>query len=410
MGDVRSSANNDSASFRLANVGPECESAEETPPSDELTPLTGIDEGMPPLPRPLPDAVAQMAAGLLVTPERAGPAGLPVVAGYELLALLGRGGMGLVYQARHVQTGRMVALKMILGRSARAVPRSGTLPHRGRGRLATGAPTHHPNLRGGRARRLGLLRAGVRSRRQSGPTTRRPAAAGRPAAQLVEAVAQAMAYAHEGGVVHRDLKPANILLTTDGTPKVTDFGLAKRLDLEAGTSPSRGRTRTGEVLGTPSYMAPEQTWGRPDEVGPAADVYALGTILYECLTGRPPFQAATPLDTLLQVRGRRSRPAAPLGAVRAPRPRYHLSEVFGKRPSSALRLGRRSGRRLAALPGRRARARSAGGRLGTNAPMGAAAQGSRSTGWHQRGGDAEPDRTRRVAPDPVTGLQHSVAD
>ena len=125
----------------------------------------------------------------------------------------------------------------------------------------------------------------------------------REAAALVESLARAAQAAHDHGVIHRDLKPANVLLAEDGTPKITDFGLAKELDDDSDATASRA------VLGTPSYMAPEQTLGKAGEAGPAADVYALGTILYECLTGRPPFLAATAVDTLLLVRT--AAPAAP---------------------------------------------------------------------------------------------------
>ncbi len=117
----------------------------------------------------------------------------------------------------------------------------------------------------------------------------------RDAARLVEQVACAMHAAHRQQVIHRDLKPANILLTSEGQPKVTDFGLAKALDVE------QGHTATGAIMGTPSYMAPEQAGGNTKEIGPATDIYALGAVLYECLTGRPPFRAATTLDTILQA-------------------------------------------------------------------------------------------------------------
>src|SRR5262249_54954267 len=128
----------------------------------------------------------------------------------------------------------------------------------------------------------------------------------RQAAELVRTLAEAMRAAHDANVVHRDLKPANVLLAADGTPKITDFGLAKKLD-------EQSHTRAGSVRGTPSYVAPEQAKGSKD-VGPAADVYALGAILYECLTGRPPFKAATAYETILQVIG--EEPVPPRSLVR----------------------------------------------------------------------------------------------
>src|SRR5262249_19741993 len=113
----------------------------------------------------------------------------------------------------------------------------------------------------------------------------------REAAELVEVLAGAVEAAHQKGIIHRGVQPADVLLAEDDTPKLTDFGLAKKLD-------EVGQTASGAVMGTPSYMAPEQAEGKGKEVGPRADVYALGAILYECLTGRPPFRAATMMDTL----------------------------------------------------------------------------------------------------------------
>jgi serine/threonine-protein kinase len=215
--------------------------------------------------------------------------------GYELLAELGRGGMGVVYQARQKGLERVVALKMILGGS-----------HAGREEIARFrteaeaiARLKHPNIvqiyeigeRGGLPYfSLEFCSGGSLAKKLRGKPL-----PPREAALIVEALARGMQAAHDRGILHRDLKPANVLLAEDGTPKITDFGLAKKLDDEG-----QGRTRTGVVMGTPSYMAPEQAEGKKD-IGPLADVYALGAILYECLTGRPPFQSATTLDTIMQV-------------------------------------------------------------------------------------------------------------
>jgi WD40 repeat protein len=203
--------------------------------------------------------------------------------------------MGVVYRARQVKLNRMVALKMILaGGHASAADLI-----RFRSEAEAVARLQHPNIvqihevgeHGGLPFfSLEYVPGGSLADRLAGtPWTPEPAA------RLMAALARAMHAAHEAGVIHRDLKPANVLLDKEGEPKVTDFGLAKRLDDGAGP------TRTGAIMGTPSYMAPEQAGGKSKEVGPAADIYALGAILYELLTGRPPFKAPTPLDTILQV-------------------------------------------------------------------------------------------------------------
>ena len=150
------------------------------------------------------------------------------------------------------------------------------------------------------------------------PTTR--------AARLAEQVALGIAEAHRQGIVHRDLKPSNVLLAADGTPKVGDFGLAKMLDSKTGL------TRTESVMGSPSYMAPEQAQGRAKEAGAAVDIYAMGAILYELLTGRPPFRGTTALETLEQVKSDRAGRALAPGAGPAARHRDDLSQVLHKEP------------------------------------------------------------------------------
>jgi tetratricopeptide (TPR) repeat protein len=204
--------------------------------------------------------------------------------------------MGVVYRARDPRLNRVVALKMVLA-AGHAGERERT---RFRAEAEAVARLQHANVVqiyevGEEAGRpflaLEFCPGGTLARRLSG----NPQPPGE-AARIVRALAGAMAAAHAAGVLHRDLKPANVLLTAEGEPKVTDFGLAKILDADS------GQTRTGAVIGTPSYMAPEQAAGQSRDVGPAADVYALGAILYELLTGRPPFKGASTSDTLEQVR------------------------------------------------------------------------------------------------------------
>ena len=220
----------------------------------------------------------------------------PEVAGYEILGELGRGAMGVVYRARQVLLNRPCAVKMILA-GAHADPVAAL---RFLAEAEAVARLRHPNVvqvhtlgsaDGLPFVELEYVEGGSLEQRLDG--TPWPA---RRAAGLVEALARGVAEAHRLGIVHRDLKPANVLMAADGTPKITDFGLAKFLESDSGL------TRTESFLGTPSYMAPEQAGGHARDVGPAADVYSLGAILFELLTGRPPFKAATVLETLAQAR------------------------------------------------------------------------------------------------------------
>jgi tRNA A-37 threonylcarbamoyl transferase component Bud32/tetratricopeptide (TPR) repeat protein len=215
-----------------------------------------------------------------------------IIPGYQILRELGRGGMGVVYKARQTSLKRLVALKMILAGPHAAVRDL----DRFRSEAEAVARLQHPNIvqiyeigqhNGLDYFSLEYIEGGNLAKKIKGKPL--PAL---EAARIGEELARAIQYCHQRGIIHRDLKPGNVLLTRDGMPKITDFGLAKLLEREA------GHTRSGLIMGTPSYMAPEQTAGRTRDIGPHTDTYALGAILYEMLTGRPPFKADTVLETM----------------------------------------------------------------------------------------------------------------
>lgn len=221
---------------------------------------------------------------------------LPVAFGdYELVEEIGRGGMGVVYRANQKSLGRTVAIKMLLRRDlATAADLS-----RFRSEAEAAAQLDHPGIvsifevgecNGHPFYSMQLIEGTTLAKRLlQGPL---PA---RESATMLAKVADAVHAAHVRGVLHRDLKPSNILIDVAGEPYVSDFGLAKRLEAEESV------THTGAILGTPCYMSPEQAAGSRGDVGPTSDVWSLGAILYQMLVGRPPFQAASPMDTLLAV-------------------------------------------------------------------------------------------------------------
>ena len=240
--------------------------------------------------------IADPAPG--VAADSAAPAHRPIADEYEVLEEIARGGMGVVYKARQTKLNRVVALKMILNRQ------HASLQERVRFQIEAEAVAHlqHPNIvqvyevgehDGSPFLSLEFCAGGSLDKKLN----HQPMPANQ-AAELLTTLARAIHHAHLQGVVHRDLKPANILLTKDGEPKISDFGLARQLDADS------GQTQSGTIMGSPSYMAPEQASGQFHNAGPAADVYSLGALLYECLTGHPPFRGATVLETLEQVRTR----------------------------------------------------------------------------------------------------------
>src|SRR5688500_8330343 len=237
------------------------------------------------------------AEPLTALPNASAP--LPQVAGYEILEVIGHGGMGVVYKARQLGLNRLVALKMVLA-GANASPHELA---RFRAEAEAVAQLQHQSIvqiyeigeqNGCPFLALEYIGGGSLAEHLSGTPV-----APKQAAELVLALARAVHHAHERGIVHRDLKPANVLLQLDGSPKIADFGLAKQ---DKRTQANQAHTQTGTILGSPSYMSPEQAAGHTEHIGPATDVYALGVILYELLTGRPPFKGASVLETIDQVR------------------------------------------------------------------------------------------------------------
>ncbi|HEX5220798.1 MAG TPA: serine/threonine-protein kinase, partial [Verrucomicrobiae bacterium] len=220
---------------------------------------------------------------------------------YEVLEEIARGGMGVVYRARQISLNRPVALKMILGghlANAAEVQRF-------RSEAETAAQLQHPNIVAihevGEHAGQPFFSMDLVEGRNLAQLVRDEPLPSRKAAEYLKTIAEAVQYAHSRGVLHRDLKPSNILIDENDQPRITDFGLAKRLTDSQPSTNDAQLTQTGQMLGSPSFIPPEQAAGQKDAIGPASDVYSLGAILYHLLTGRPPFLAETLPQTLRMV-------------------------------------------------------------------------------------------------------------
>ena len=283
---------------------------------------------------------------------------------YDILEEIGTGGMGVVYKARQRGLNRLVALKMIRGSERRATRPARAHSDRGRGRRPAPPPEYRPDLRDWRGRRPSLPVAGVAGGGTLDDRLAGNPQPGRSAAELMATLARAIQMAHDAKIIHRDLKPSNVLFDGDGIPKITDFGLAKRLE-----SDSR-QTESGQIMGTPCYMAPEQAMGHTREVGPAADIYSLGAILYEMLTGRPPFKGETADGDGPAGHPRRCRSSDPPRTEGRQRPGNDLPALPEQGAGQALSLGPCAGRGSRAISRRQADQSPAHATLGTRIQAG----------------------------------------
>lgn len=263
----------------------------------ELAEMLGCLEGLDRLASPpfAKETLPPLAPGEEAVPEGP-PGGTTDFGPYQLLHEIGRGGMGVIWKARQKELDRVVAVKMILANQLASREQI----ERFVAEAKTMAKLHHPHIvriheTGQQAGQHYFVMEYIAGCSLAERVRDRGPLPAEEAARVLVRIARAVAYLHGQGIVHRDLKPSNILLDEQGQPYVTDFGLVKMLG--AGS----GMTVTGAILGTPAYMAPEQATGRLEQVGPWSDVYSLGAVLYELLTGRPPFQEENPLETLVQV-------------------------------------------------------------------------------------------------------------